>query len=304
MTYCINPQISTIIGKSLMITGAARSGTTLMGKLIYSLSNVELLYEPPLLVSLIPHVQSLSKNVWCLLFETYLFEDFLIDTIAGRRININRHDNSSIFNAKSEREVEERLARSIRKQEAFGVALTRKIAFKLPGVLPFMGTIGGYYPDMKILIMLRRPGTVIVSLLRHGWFSDLSLSELVRVWPCRSDGVRQVPYWVPDKTVDGWLGASEIERCGMYYEFMYETLSSLTRYIVVDYDHLVADPDGVFGKIVQRLGLEYGEKTASIVQSIRYQETSSQFDLGQLPEKLRARVCEIYEFGRNLSGKA
>ena len=42
-----------VLDKMVIIGGSARSGTTIIGKLIHSLKNIEYQFEPPMLVSLL-----------------------------------------------------------------------------------------------------------------------------------------------------------------------------------------------------------------------------------------------------------
>ena len=72
-TLTLNKQIFDKCNECIVITGCARSGTTILSKIIHSFSNVELSFEPPMLFSLFPLINKLSQNDWKLLYETYLY---------------------------------------------------------------------------------------------------------------------------------------------------------------------------------------------------------------------------------------
>ena len=102
------------VSKAILITGTARNGTTITGQLIHSMNNVEYAFEPPTLLSLINIIDKVEKNIWKFLYETYLYEDFLINAIAGRNINFNKNDDSSIYHAKTEEEIQARIKKNAR----------------------------------------------------------------------------------------------------------------------------------------------------------------------------------------------
>ena len=296
MSYSLNPEISGLVARSVLITGVARSGTTLMGTLMYSLENVEYIFEPPLLTSLVPAIDEVSTKTWRLLFETYLFEDFLIGAVAGRRINTNRHDDSCIYNAKSEEEVQDRLSHSMGKDEAFRTALTKRIALKLPSVLPRVTKLRSLYPEMQVLIMLRRPEAVLSSMLRKNWLSDRRLRAGTVFWPSREGYELCVPYWVPEASISGWLEASEIDRCCMFYAAMYESISGSSEgSIIADYDRFLLDPTRCFQAIAERLNLNFGARTLTILDGVGLQESSSALDMKLVNSEMRTKLTGVYE---------
>ena len=63
-------------------------------------------------------IEQLESNQWKFLYETYLYEEFLIPALAGRNINCNRQDDSSIYRVKTQTEIETRLNQSHSKSQA------------------------------------------------------------------------------------------------------------------------------------------------------------------------------------------
>ncbi|MCH7825985.1 MAG: hypothetical protein IH849_14390 [Acidobacteria bacterium] len=68
--------------------------------MMHSLAGFEYAFEPPLLFSLLPTMSSIGDDAFRILFETYLFEDFYMEALAGRRLNLNEHEDSSALRAK------------------------------------------------------------------------------------------------------------------------------------------------------------------------------------------------------------
>ena len=290
----IAEEIGRAVGQTLIVSGAARSGTTIVGKLVYSLADIEYLFEPPLLFGLIPQIGELPEANWKLLFETYLFEDFLVDAVAGRRVNLNHHDDSSIYGAKSAAEVGGRLARSWRKTEAYERARDRRIAFKMPDILPYVGLLQAYYPSIEVVVTLRQPETLIASLLRKGWFNEASLERRVEIWPFRLRDGRNVPFFVPAADESRWITAEPIEKCCLYYTWMYGAAAGLTGIRLVDYDRLIRQPAAALDQLLAQLSLERGTLTGEILAQIDYQPTSSKIVLQGVDADLLRQVRDVY----------
>src|SRR5512141_1115475 len=96
----ISSKASPFCSNAIFITGSARSGTSLVGSIIHSMDKVEYAYEPPMLVSLFAMINGLPEAQWKFLYETYLYEEILLNSIAGRAINCNVSDYSSIYKVK------------------------------------------------------------------------------------------------------------------------------------------------------------------------------------------------------------
>ena len=123
MNFRLSHEVEDIVSKGIFITGCTRSGTTMMGQLVSSLSNVEYAEEPPMIRILLSLIHKLPKKIFKFFFEGYIFEEHMMFTIPGRKINLNKFDQSSIYNSKSINEIEKRLNKSYRRLEIFPKAL-------------------------------------------------------------------------------------------------------------------------------------------------------------------------------------
>lgn len=263
----ISPAAHEKVKNSVLITGAARSGTTILGKLVHSLEGFEYAFEPPLLYSMFPLIDVLSNDKWRLLYETYLYEDFFLNALSGRNLNFNVSDASSVYGAKPRELVDARLNHSVRKAEAERVQVEHRLAYKIPDIVPFVPRLKEFYPDMTIIRIRREPVETINSLVAKEWFSPAN-SKLNVIWPFKVVDNVQVPFWVCDSDIALWPRMSEVDRCAYYYLMMNEGHFSGQNQIDIEYGELLRMPRETANLIVSKLGAEFGAKTAEIVDSV------------------------------------
>lgn len=269
----LDKRISLQCDKAIVISGSARSGTTILGAIINSLDRVEYVFEPPMLCSLFAIIDQIEEQQWRLLYETYLYEEFLISALAGRGLNCNLADDSSIYRAKSAKLIEERLGRSLRKSEADRLADGSRIAFKLPSIVPFLPKLKTYYPNTQVVVIVRDASATFKSLIGKGWFDEKSLREENRIWPNRFlDGMR-VPFWVDPQDDEEWCAMSELDRTAYYYVRANEGLTELPDCLIVKYADLTRDPKATIEYLCERLGLVFGEKTEELLSTVSYRGT-------------------------------
>ena len=96
--------------KIVVITGVARSGTTILAKIIGSFCDVNYLFEPAIMLLVPPLIQKkfLSEKQGADLLKGVLFEDFYLQMIQGRYVNFNKNDDSYIGNYLDLKNVEQR----------------------------------------------------------------------------------------------------------------------------------------------------------------------------------------------------
>lgn len=267
--FSVADHIYSKVNESVVVSGCKRSGTTIMGKLIHSMEHVEYSLEPPMLYMLFPMISELPKITWMQLYEAYLYEDFFMNALAGRAINCNRQDDSSIYNCKSLSEIDSRLSRSFSKKDTQRMGAEAVIAYKLPSIIPFLSLLKDYYPQTKILVMVRDFTEVLYSILSRRWFSPTVDVKSNLIWPYRGSGPLKVPFFVSESDSYWWRQAAEVDRVAYYYIRTYENLSAIPEALVCRYEDLVADPCGTAGYLMQRLKLEEGALTQGIIESIQ-----------------------------------
>lgn len=290
------PAIEKVVSTTVVITGAARSGTTVMGSLIHTLDRVEYLFEPPMLYGLFSIIDKLDPALWRYLYATYLFEDFLMDALAGRRMNLNKYDDSSIYKAKLDADIANRLESQYRRADLFAQTFGRVIAYKMPDILPFLMQLQIYYPKSRTIIMFREPEAVVDSIRTKGWFAPhMRLSTVLQgPWSSLSP---DVPFWVPPGAITRWLESSEIERCYLYYLWMYETLLLLDpqRYCLVDYDEFTKEPVQQFQRVIDYLNAKPTPKTAEMFLHIQPQDRPPRDTISSVSPDIARRVHGVLD---------
>ena len=255
--------------KAVVITGGARNGTTILGKIVHSFENIEYSFEPPTLYSVFALMDQIDQNSWKLLYETYLYEEFFMNALAGRNLNCNLADDSSIFKVWPESKIKTRQKESLGKYAAEKNTKHKTIVYKIPDIVPFIPKLIEYYPNTRIITITRSAPEVINSLIQKSWFTDKTLTEENLNWPNSFSNSLRIPFWVEVKDHEAWCLMNELHRCAYYYIRMTEAIRKIDNQITIKYSDLVVDTFGVVKKLAQELDCEWGEKTKSIIDSVQ-----------------------------------
>lgn len=287
-----NPQAHDALTNSTVITGLARSGTTIVGRLVGSLKKVEYFFEPP---QFIPIMLSEFKHNWekKLLLESYFYNDLLLSALAGRGLNTNYSDDSSIYSMKAEEEIEKRLKVSLGRKDLISMAQEAKLVFKTPAATHLVCEFFQLFPRSKVIYIHRRPSEVIASLVQKGWFAnpDASTSPL---WPLRRSSCnRVVPWWLEDGDTEIYFESTELDRCALYYITHMRAMLGLEP-LLMNYDDLIEKPDRFVQKICEINGLEFGALTKRIIQSVGRRSSGNAINVIEKLSSLTKQV-EKYE---------
>lgn len=264
----ISDQACSIASKAVLVTGSARSGTTIVGKIIHTFRGVEYAYEPPMLFSLFALIERMNEQDWRLLYETYLYEEFMLNALAGRSINCNRSDDSSIYNVKSLEEIEPRLQQSLSKAEAEILAKCHTVAYKIPDITQYVPKLKDYYPGTQVVVTMREAVGTLNSLMQKKWFNEANANNNL-IWPFRIHEGMQIPFWVREEDDDFWLGLSELDRSAYYYIRVNENVNKIAGRIEVSYTQLVRDPSKTVSELAEKLGIKFGSITESILREVK-----------------------------------
>jgi hypothetical protein len=303
MSYRLLPEVSSQVARAIFVSGGTRTGTSMMAKLLYSLDKVECFHEPAFLYAFMYTINSVPERDWKLLFEAFLVEELLLQALAGRRLNFNEHDQSCVLSSLTRAEVEARLARTHRHIDLVPRAAQHRLAVKMPETIPALERLRSYYPEMTFLVMLRRPESVIASLLERGWYSAKQMVEVGGDWVFRDTSLTplKIAPWVTDDLIPKFVAASEIERCAMCYVEQYRYLAGRKDCLIVDYDQLVAAPHAYFGRVAEQLGERFGERTVSLLDAIREPGRHPQIATEQIAPPLLAEMRDVYARCRELA---
>lgn len=245
-------------------------------------------------MSLIPMIHKMNSESWMLLFETYLLEDVFFPSIGGRRINLNRHDDSSIWKVKSADEIEERLSRSWSKNELIARAMEYQLAFKIPNVVPYLKSIQTLYPEMKVIATRRNYKTTLASLLKKGWFNTEALNQ-GSIWPFTLSEGQCIPFWVDEEDQGSWARMQEMERCAYYFIKMNESLIDLPNRYDVWYEDLIKNPTQIIFDISNHLNAKVTGKTQDIINTVCLRDNRSNLDYSSLPRNIVEKMKYLSE---------
>lgn len=265
----LSPEIREKCNASIVITGVARSGTTILGKLIHSMKDVEYVHEPPLLFSLIALIDNLDRNDFELLYETYLYEEIMFNALAGRSLNCNLEDDTSIYKVKDKEWIQNRLSHSLRMRDAEKFIQQAKIVYKMPDIVPYLPKLQDFYPGTQVVMMLRNANDVFHSILEKEWFEDEMLRTQDLIWPNRIiDGLR-IPYWVLQDDYDYWCRSDALHRAAYYYVRVNEGVKEVKNIFPVRYDEFVLEPKRVITELAKDLNLQFGPITLPLIGEVK-----------------------------------
>ncbi len=288
-----------LLSNAIVLSGSARSGTTITGKILHSFHNVEYLYEPPIIFTLLALRNKIGEDEFKAIYGSYLYDEFLVNSIAGRAINCNIHDDSSIYNVKSKEEVSSRLRKKNTKIGNESIESTYQIAYKANSIIPFIPFIQKIYPSTKVIITLRGPIGVINSILRKEWFSKKNNAMNFSI-PFRQKKGVNIPFWVKKHHDDVWIELSEIDRAAYYYIQAYDGIENFSQYNFIRYTELISNPINIVENLADSLNLDFGAKTKSIISTIK----PTDFDrdiaiISKISQEFRNRLKDLMDFTEN-----
>lgn len=204
-----------LLKDTIYITGAPRSGTSILGKAIATLNKVFYHFEPPTLYMLSSNyaINPESVDQLSTILKTYLCEDLLLERAQGRGVNMRPYDDSSIFNSIDWAELHLRWEKVPNRAAAINYCIENgaKLALKSPNTFDGLPLIRASVPKAKIITIKRNGYDVIRSIVAKKWLSDESLNT--ELWPYKEVQKNvNVPYWVPVDFQDGWETMSCLAR--------------------------------------------------------------------------------------------
>ncbi|MHB1530107.1 MAG: sulfotransferase [Acidiferrobacteraceae bacterium] len=262
---------------TLVITGAPRSGTSLLGKLISTLEGIEYHFEPPMvwILSALLSMEALSPEVASVLLQLHLHEDLLLESVHGRKANLRPGDDSMVLNSIQWAELQSRWQGIRNRDDAVRYIADRKLrlAFKTPSVIDAIPFFMKALPESKFIIIMRDGRDVVRSIIKKGWLSDEGLEE--NYWPYKVILGKNVPHLVEDAMVEQWVSMTAATRaCYLWRrdaEFALQTkvLGLGDRLHIMSYEALRRDPGKVMDEIAQFLSTKPTDLTRLGNMSVR-----------------------------------
>ena len=213
-----------ILQKTTWITGSARSGTTILGKILSTLKGVEYAFEPEIFYSLIPLIHNVEKKYWTNIYETYLIEDLFCNLFLGRKINLKKNDDSSIYNSLNKKQINQKLHISLRRKEfdSFLKKNKKMLIIKIPDLARSLVKLQNYYPQNKFIVIQRNKSDIISSIIKKGWFKKGNI---------HTPEIYNNKYWLEPKLYRSWINANENIKANIYVDMIEKNLKKLKKKI-------------------------------------------------------------------------
>ena len=146
----------------IIITGAGRSGTTILGKIVGSMEPAYYLFEPTIMKAML--LQDLDDTAMLMT----LLEDYWAPKIQGRACNNNINDDSWDGHYYEMPYV----WHSMMRNELLTKVSESKLVIKLTDIQPSLYDIRRLFPGVKIVHIIRNGNDVISSAVKRRWFTD------------------------------------------------------------------------------------------------------------------------------------
>jgi hypothetical protein len=184
---------------TVVITGVARSGKTLVGNLLGSCQNVEHIDEPWLLMMLpiMAGEGAMPEMLARQMFQTYAYE-LWNDRILMRHVNFRPSDLSSIWKQKTPEEIFTRLIGLYSRDDVRRYVSENRqtLILTLTDTVPYCDFFWKTLPKCKIVHIVREGLAVALEVKRKRWLSDDEIRRPSHAKPYRaySESINSVTY--------------------------------------------------------------------------------------------------------------
>jgi hypothetical protein len=222
----LSPDYDKIFGdKLLVITGAARSGTTILGKIIGSFENTHYIFEPhiSILIPTLIEKKYLAEEQGGELLKALLFEELYLQMIHGRYVNFNEKDDSYIGNYVNPEDVKTRWKNLSRRKDAIADIENNDYVFslKIPNVQPILPTIKKLFPKMKVIHVIRDGNDCVSSSIRREFYSQDYFNRRNIEWGANYKSLK-IPWYVRTEDKDLFLKWNQYTRAAYLWRFFTE----------------------------------------------------------------------------------
>ncbi|MBI2889490.1 MAG: sulfotransferase [Nitrospirae bacterium] len=288
----------------LLITGAARSGTGILGRILGSCENTVFAYEPPCLPAAagVLATGDMTDAGARFLLDVCLHEVEFYPRLLGRRVNL-RPGYSFSFNYLSWDKLIERLGFPDRRREYHQLRSSRSwsFVFKHPDLHLIPERMVQWFPRLKVIHLIRDGRDVVASGLRRAWYSDTYYREWVTTWFRRgSESPDACPFFVEERYRSDWSRWNPATRaaynwCRMVQAGLEGAQNEPVRVRRVKYEELVRDVEGVAGRLADWAGLELSGLSRSHMRGLEEYHQVTHDHVFDLAPAVRDRFNEFCE---------
>ena len=253
--------INKILNNTIWITGCARSGTTIIGKILSTLKSVEYAYEPDFLFELLTKIHKLNKKNWLDLYNIYLIEELFFNLCVGRRANFRKIDDSYIGHSLSDKDLKIKLKINLSRIdfENYLKKRKKKLLIKIPDVSRSLITLEKYYPKNKFIITIRNSKSISSSIIKKKWFKNNN--DLPPVY--------KNPDLLGKSIYNKWIKLNEKKKTELYIKEMNKNCKKIKNKYFFVYENLIKNPNKEINKICKFLNLKKTTKTKEIIKTIK-----------------------------------
>jgi len=276
-------QLGVLAGSIVIITGAGRSGKSLLGNILGSCQHVEHIDEPwfPMVLPMLAGLGTIDEDLAVQMFQTSVTE-LLNDRLLMRNANLRPSDMSSIWKQKSPEEIFSRLINLHSRDDVkqHGRDHRPTLVLNLPDTVPFCSLFKKAVPDCHVIHLIRDGIDVALEVREKGWLSNEELSHPNNPLPYRkytsvpTGQTVYLPCWVEDGSEEQYLSYSELGR-GLYYWRRMSNDNDIrtagfgeSKYSIVKYEDLVERPAQTFEGLKTRLNLKSTEITELLLSQL------------------------------------
>lgn len=263
--------------KIFVITGVARSGTTIIGKITGSLENSHYIFEPStffLFPTLIKQ-KYLPKNQGGNLLKAILFEDFYLQMIQGRYVNFNEGEDSYIGNYINLKNFDQRCKKLKRKTDVLEYLKNDDCRFiiKNPNIQPCQSLLQDLFAGIKFIDVIRDGNAVVGSSVRRDFYSETFLNERNVEWSYETKGIK-IPWFVDEKDRDEFSKWNHYTRSAYIWRILTVTgleFAENNKNIVLQfkYEDFIKSPEIYVDKIENFVSKKRTGITIDHIESIR-----------------------------------
>lgn len=270
-----------LTSRMLFITGVPRSGTTILGKIVASMSDVEYDYEPwflaqlPILVS----EKMIAPSIAGQLLEHYFCELFH-EKLIGRNANMRITDDSYALNSMSQLELTRRWTRLFSRDDSRRDATRRRalMAAKMVNLQPFVPFFKKVFPAAKWIHIVRHPFDVAASLSEKGWYESQVLASEESLTPRKVIRIRErkkyLPWWVSVSDKNLFFSLNSFDR-GLLNWLTMIRLWKRSRQLLaknlfeIQYESILSDPRRNAKRLASFVGCAITPATRKMIRTVR-----------------------------------
>jgi len=276
----------------ILLTGCARSGTSIVGRYLASLDNFIYSYEPPSLMALLAEGENVTDDSFWNIWSTQVVMDSGVGSFTGRTLNLNRLEESSAHRFLTSEAIERRLGQTLRSSEALKLLRDRTVVVKIPDLAVELAKIARVLPRMVTIATVRHPASVALSLKERGWYPSPTLLDSGLALPVQEGPLGVVPYWLGEQDHEKWYLGSEYDRCLLNYIHTSD-FTKIQPSIVFDFERMIQSGGTSLRLLAKKLGAQETSTSSSIRDSIHRGKAIAEFSEAA-DTTLIARALQIW----------